>query len=73
MEFIEKNPLPLVCQECIAEQDKTGEYDDCYNCDYALERWSLAPADELKIKAILEKKVLERKKKNNSKRERRDM
>lgn len=41
MELIERNPLPTICKECIAQQEATGEYDDCYNCDNALDRWEI--------------------------------
>lgn len=37
----EKSPLPLNCQECIKKQEETKEFDDCYNCDTALERWEI--------------------------------
>lgn len=46
MKLIERNPLPLICQECIAKQKETGEYDDCYNCDYALDRWEMICEDK---------------------------
>lgn len=42
MEWIEANPLPEVCRNCQEE--------DCYNCDYAGERWTLSQADELRIR-----------------------
>jgi len=42
MEWIEANPLPAVCQNCQEEE--------CYNCDYAGERWTLSQADELRVR-----------------------
>ncbi len=42
MEWIEANPLPAVCENCQEE--------DCYNCDYAGERWTLSQADELRVR-----------------------
>lgn len=33
----EVSPLPKRCVEC--QEEKKEE--DCYNCDYALERWKL--------------------------------
>ncbi len=38
MELQERNPLPEVCQTC--------EEGDCYNCDYAGERWYLPQTEE---------------------------
>ena len=37
MEWIETNPLPMVCQECQQQE----EIDDCGSCEYAGERWFL--------------------------------
>lgn len=42
MEWIQANPLPAVCQNCQEEE--------CYNCDYAGERWTLSQADELRVR-----------------------
>lgn len=42
MEWIEANPLPAVCENCQEEE--------CYNCDYAGERWTLSQADELRVR-----------------------
>ena len=42
LEYIEANPLPAVCVNCQEE--------DCYNCDYAGERWTLSQADELRVR-----------------------
>lgn len=41
MEWLEADPLPTECQNC---------REDCYNCDYAGERWYLSKADDLRIK-----------------------
>lgn len=42
MEWIEAEPLPVVCQSC--------QEGDCFDCDYAGLRWQLSPADELRIR-----------------------
>ena len=42
LEYIEANPLPAVCVNCQEEE--------CYNCDYAGERWTLSQADELWVR-----------------------
>lgn len=42
MEWIEANPLPPECVECQEEE--------CYNCDYAGNRWTLSQADELRVR-----------------------
>ena len=42
MEWIEVSPLPPACQNCQEEE--------CYNCDYAGERWTLSKADELRVR-----------------------
>ena len=47
MEWLEANPLPVVCENC--------EEEDCYNCDHAGERWYLSERDEL----LLQKKAKE--------------
>ena len=52
MEWIEANPLPAVCQNCQEEE--------CYNCDYAGERWTLSKADELRVKRKMLVKAIER-------------
>ncbi len=43
LEYYEVNPLPEVCIRCMANGDKN---EDCYNCDYALDRWHLTPESE---------------------------
>ena len=52
MEWIEADPLPAVCQNC---QEK-----ECYNCDYAGERWTLSQADELRVRRKGLLKAIER-------------
>ena len=52
MEWIEANPLPPECVECQEE--------DCYNCDYAGERWTLSKADELRVRRKGLLKAIER-------------
>lgn len=52
MEWIEANPLPQRCQECREE--------DCYNCDYAGERWYLSKADELRSRKQMMLRAIER-------------
>ena len=47
MEYIEVSPLPKVCQDC--------HEPDCYECDYAGERWVLPKKQEL----LLQKKMKE--------------
>lgn len=42
MEWIEANPIPKACVNCLEE--------DCYNCDTAGERWQLSQEDELRIR-----------------------
>ena len=44
MEYIEVSPLPKACQDC--------HEPDCYECDYAGERWVLPKKQEL----LLQKK-----------------
>ena len=52
MEWIEANPLPAVCQNYQEEE--------CYNCDYAGERWTLSQADELRVRRKGLLKAIER-------------
>lgn len=52
MEWIEANPLPPACQNCQEEE--------CYNCDYAGERWTLSQADELRVRRKGLLKAIER-------------
>ena len=55
MEYKEVSPLPAICENCQEEE--------CYNCDYALDRWQLSPADELRSKRKLKEQALKRIKK----------
>ena len=52
LEYIEANPLPAVCVNCQEEE--------CYNCDYAGERWTLTRADELRLRRKGLLKAIER-------------
>ena len=52
LEYIEANPLPAVCVNCQEEE--------CYNCDYAGERWTLTRADELRLRRKDLLKAIER-------------
>ena len=52
MEWIEADPLPAVCQNCQEEE--------CYNCDYTGERWTLSQADELRVRRKGLLKAIER-------------
>ena len=52
MEWIEASPLP---PECVACQEE-----ECYNCDYAGERWTLSKADELRVRRKGLLKAIER-------------
>ena len=54
MKWIETDLIPEQCQGC---------EEDCYNCDYAGERWVLSQEDELRIKRKGLVKALERIKK----------
>ena len=47
MEYIEVSPLPKACQDC--------HEPDCYECDYAGERWVVPKKQEL----LLQKKKKE--------------
>ena len=53
LEYYEVNPLPEVCVQCMA----SGDEEDCYNCDFTLERWHLTPESELHLKSLIEKKA----------------
>ena len=52
MEWLEANPLPDVCVDCTEE--------DCYNCDYAGERWYLSQVDELRLRRKMLVRAIER-------------
>lgn len=56
MEWIEANPLPPVCQSCQEEE--------CYNCDYAGERWYLS--EEQMIRCKMQEKAAERQRRRNA-------
>ena len=45
VDYVEAKPIPEVCKKCMETQ---ADEEDCYNCDYALERWqrlSKTPSD----------------------------
>ena len=48
LEYYEVDPLPEVCRHCI---EAAGE-DDCFNCDYALDRWHLTPESEERLQEL---------------------
>jgi hypothetical protein len=52
MEWLEANPLPVVCENC--------EEEDCYNCDHAGERWFLPKVDELRLRRKGLERAIER-------------
>ena len=52
LNYTERNPLPPVCEGC--------EEEDCYNCDYALDRMELSPIDELRLMKKLKERAIER-------------
>ena len=52
MEWLEANPLPDVCVNCTEE--------DCYNCDYAGERWYLSQVDALRLRRKMLVRAIER-------------
>jgi hypothetical protein len=52
VEWLEANPLPDVCVDCTEE--------DCYNCDYAGERWCLSQVDELRLRRKMLVRAIER-------------
>ena len=58
MEYLERDPLPLICQECHEV--------DCYECDYAMARWYLADEDE----AVLIERLQEQRRKRLAKMDR---
>lgn len=45
MEIVENNPLPQRCQDC-QEVKEFGVDCACYNCDYALERFTIIDSKE---------------------------
>ncbi len=50
LEYYEVNPLPDVCVKCM---ENAGEDDDCYNCDFALDRWRLTLESENRLNALI--------------------
>ena len=50
LEYYEVNPLSDVCVKCM---ESAGEDDDCYNCDFALERWRLTSNSELRLMKLM--------------------
>ena len=52
MEWLEASPLPSACLMC--------EEEECYNCEYAAERWYLSREDELRVRRKLLLKSIER-------------
>lgn len=51
MIYYESDPLPQVCVDCKEEE--------CYNCDYALDRWHLSEKDALLLEKKMKLKALE--------------
>ena len=49
LEYYEVDPLPEVCLRCMENSD---EHEDCYNCDYTLERWHLTPESEERLQEL---------------------
>ena len=56
LNYTEISPLPAVCSEC--------KEIDCYNCEYAGERFILPEQDKIKISMEIKKKQLLRNKDN---------
>lgn len=52
MEWIEVDPIPKECENCMAG--------DCYNCDVAGQRWVLSEEDELRCRRQLMVRAIER-------------
>ena len=52
MKWKEIYPLPGVCQGCKQE--------DCYNCEYTGQRWSLSREEELKMRRKMLVRAIER-------------
>lgn len=53
MQFIEANPLPMVCQACSERKEllARGEGEWCCDeCDYLAERFIMIPDKEIKLK-----------------------
>lgn len=75
IEYIEANPLPLVCQKCEEQQERYFAADeaeqlrmeqeedfncDCGSCEHAGERWCLSRKDELTLQRKAAEKGIER-------------
>ena len=52
MEYNEVLPLPDPCRDC--------REDDCYNCDYAGERWVLSEKQQLLLRRKMVEKAIAR-------------
>ena len=50
LKYIENNPLPEVCRSC--------KELDCYNCEYAGERFILPEKDKIKLSMAIKKKQI---------------
>ncbi len=69
LEYYEVDQLPEVCRRCI----ETAGEDDCYNCDYALDRWKLTPESEKRLQELkLKRREAASRKDNNSYKRRQD-
>lgn len=49
LEYIEVSPLPEVCRNC---------NDDCYNCEYAGERFILPEKDRIRLSMEIKKRQI---------------
>ncbi len=38
VDYVEVEPIPELCKKCMETQ---ADGEECYNCDYTLERWQL--------------------------------
>ena len=52
MEYIEVSPLPTVCADC--------QEPDCYECDFAGERWILPKKQELQLQRKMKEQAIRR-------------
>ena len=50
LNYIEKNPLPQICQSCMEL--------DCYNCEHAGERLILPERDKIRLSMEIKKKQI---------------
>ncbi|MBR1496559.1 MAG: hypothetical protein IJ617_02925 [Oscillospiraceae bacterium] len=63
MDYIDFEPLPQVCQECIDRREclSKGEPEWCCDeCDYALLRWPATRVQELRALRTLKEKAIDR-------------